>query len=85
MFNGSNHAYKSLGLDTTCVQPNEELKVSINVKLPDFAGKKILTLILVHGDDHVEFGDEVTVTLLVELEDHETQCPDFEQLLEAIE
>ena len=85
LLNGSNHAIKSLGLDNMCVQPNEELKVSINVKLPEFAGKKILTLMLVHGDDQVEFGDEVTVTLQVELENHETQCPDFEQLLEAIE
>lgn len=40
---------------------------------------------LVHSDDRVEFGDEVTVTLQVELENHETQSPDFDQLLEAIE
>ena len=40
---------------------------------------------LVHSDDQVEFGDEVTVTLQVELENHETQIPDFDKLLEAIE
>lgn len=85
LINGAKHAFRSLGLDNQCVQPNEELKVSINVRLPEFAGEKILTLILVHSDDQVEFGDEVRVTLLVELENHETQCPDFEPLLEAIE
>lgn len=40
---------------------------------------------LVHSDDLVDFGDEVTVTLQVELENHETQSPDFDKLLEAIE
>jgi hypothetical protein len=65
-------------LDNQRVQPDEELKVSINVKLPEFAGKKNLTLTLVHGDDQIEFGYEVTVTLKVELENHETQCSDVE-------
>ena len=61
--NGSKHAFRSLGLDNECVNPDEQLSVSINVKLPESAGKKILTLRLVHGDDHIEFGEEVTVTL----------------------
>lgn len=63
LINGSKNAYKSLGLDNERVQPEEELNVSINVKLPEFAGKKNLTLKLVYGDDLTEFGDEVTVTL----------------------
>lgn len=85
LINGSKNAYKSLGLDNERVQPEEELNVSINVKLPEFAGKKNLTLKLVYGDDLTEFGDEVTVTLQVNQENHETQQPNFDELLEAID
>jgi hypothetical protein len=53
LINGSKHAVRSLGLDNQRVQSNEELKVSINVKLPEFAGKKNLTLTLVHGDEQI--------------------------------
>ena len=88
LINGSNSAYKSLGLEQQSVQPSEELSFSFNVKLPDIAGKKNLTLMLVHGDDHVEFGDEVTVCLQVEsqVEPIETLVPtNTAQLLDQIE
>ena len=77
LINGSNSAYKSLGLEQQSVKPSEELSFSFNVKLPDIAGKKNLTLMLVHGEDHVEFGDIVTVCLQVEsqVEPHETSGP----------
>lgn len=65
--NGSNVVYNALGLENQCVQPNEELNVTIEVKLPANPGKNVLKFRLVHGSDNQEFGEEVTVDLITEV------------------
>lgn len=65
LVNGTIVVYNALGLENQCVQPNEELNVTIELKLPTTPGRYILSFRLVHGDDH-EFGDEVTVNLLAQ-------------------
>jgi hypothetical protein len=65
--NGTNVVYNGLGLDNQCVQPNEELNVTIEVKLPATEGKNVLKFRLLHGDNQ-EFGEEVIVNLVTEAE-----------------
>ena len=63
--NGKNVVYNELGLENQCVQPNEELNVTIEVKLPATEGRNVLKFRLVHGDNQ-EFGEEVIVNLMTE-------------------
>lgn len=55
------------------MQPNEELSVTIELKLPTTPGKYILHFRLVHGDNQ-EFGDEVTVDLVANAPEPEEVC-----------
>lgn len=55
------------------MQPNEELSVTIELKLPTTPGKYILHFRLVHGDNQ-EFGDEVTVDLVANAPEPEQVC-----------
>ena len=66
LVNGTNIVYNSLGLEDQCVQPNEELNVTIDLKLPFTPGKYILNFRLVHGENKTEFGDQVSVNLLAQ-------------------
>lgn len=69
--------YNELGLHDQCVQQNEELNVTIEVKLPANEGKNVLKFRLVHGDNQ-EFGEEVIVNLMTEpaaVEESETPKP----------
>lgn len=63
--NGTVVVYNALGLEKQCVQPNEELNVTIEVNLPNTSGRYDLKLRLVHGDNQ-EFGDEATVKLVAQ-------------------
>lgn len=63
LINGTIVVYNALGLEDMCVQPGEELNVTIELKLPMTPGTYILAFRLVHGDN-IEFGDEVTVNLV---------------------
>jgi len=54
--------YRALGLDNQCVQPYEELNITIEVKLPKTLGKYLLNFRLVHGNN-IEFGDVVSLYL----------------------
>lgn len=65
LVNGTIVVYNALGLENQCVQPNEELNVTIELRLPTTPGKYVLSFRLVHGDDQ-EFGDEVTVNLVAQ-------------------
>ena len=89
LVNGTNVVYNALGLESQCVQPNEELNVTIEVKLPTTPGKYVLKFRLVHGDNN-EFGDEVTVDLVAEaesepvIEEVEEATPDEEQVCDDV-
>lgn len=63
LVNGTIVLYNALGLENQCVQPGEELNVSLELKLPVTPGNYLLNFRLVHGDN-IEFGDEVTVNLV---------------------
>lgn len=59
-----NHVYyRALGMENQCIQPYEELRITIEVKLPSTLGKYLLNFRLVHGNN-IEFGDAVSVYLL---------------------
>lgn len=59
-----NHVYyRALGMKDQCIQPYEELSITIEVKLPRTLGKYLLNFRLVHGDN-IEFGDTVSVYLM---------------------
>lgn len=59
-----NHVYyRTLGMENQCIQPYEELSITIEVKLPKTLGKYLLNFRLVHGNN-IEFGDAVSVYLL---------------------
>lgn len=77
LVNGTIVVYNALGLENQCVQPNEELNVTIEVKLPVTPGSYALKFRLVHGDNQ-EFGEEVTVNLVAKaatVEVAETPAP----------
>lgn len=55
--------YRTLGLDNQCVQPYDELSITIEVKLPETLGKYLLNFRLVYGNN-IEFGDAVSLCLV---------------------
>lgn len=75
LVNGTIVVYNALGLENQCVQPDEELNVTIELKMPTTPGKYILSFRLVYGDNQ-EFGEEVTVNLLAYADDTDfaTEC-----------
>jgi len=86
LVNGTIVVYNALGFENQCVQPNEDLNVTIELRLPTTPGKYILSFRLVHGDDH-EFGDEVTVNLLAQANTEEVSSaprPMDRQLLDTL-
>jgi len=84
LVNGTIVVYNALGLENQCVQPNEELNVTIELKLPTTPGKYILSFRLVHGDNQ-EFGDEVTVNLLAQADTAEVSSTPRARLLNTVE
>lgn len=84
LVNGTIVVYNALGLENQCVQPQEELNVTIDLKLPTTPGKYILNFRLVHGDD-VEFGDEVAVNLLAKPKTIEPEyCVNYQPMDQAL-
>lgn len=87
LVNGTIVVYNALGLDNQCVQPNEELNVTIDLKLPTTPGKYVLSFRMVHGDNK-EFGDEVTVSLVAKANTEDvssTPQPMDDKLLKTLE
>ena len=62
LVNGTIVVYNALGLENEQVKPQEELNVTIDLKLPTTPGRYILNFRLVHGDN-IEFGEKVSVNL----------------------
>lgn len=73
LVNGSTVVYNALGEEAQSVRPDEELNVTIELKLPVTPGKYVLQFRLVHGDN-VEFGDEVTVNLVAKAAEPVPTC-----------
>lgn len=56
--------YRALGLENSqCVQPYDQLSLTIEVKLPKTLGKYLLNFRLVYGDN-ITFGDAFSVHLI---------------------